>query len=126
MKAALSIVLAGLLVTTPLKQVLAQAAAQDSTTVHTTSLDNNRAVRPIHVPEVTAATAPLWRAGAAHPERSTRDAIDWPPKDFLDYVVWGLALAAFVGLFILIILIADESCGTEFDIIRGEVVDTCN
>ena len=62
MKAALSFVLAGLLVTTPLKLVLAQAAQQDSTTVHTTSLDNNPdAARLIHVPDVTPATAALWQ-----------------------------------------------------------------
>ena len=62
MRAALSVVLATALVTTPLKLVLAQAAQQDSTTVHTTSLGTNPgAALVIRIPEVTAATAALWQ-----------------------------------------------------------------
>ena len=58
MKATVSIVLAGLLVTLPIKQVLAQAAQQDSTSATDASI---RAIRVLRVPEVTAATAALWQ-----------------------------------------------------------------
>jgi hypothetical protein len=166
MRAAVSIILATMVVTTPLKLVFAQAAEQEAATVRQTAPDS--ATNLIRVPPLThktsrlwrnpsgrallntelagallvqdqgrwdrrsTATTPLWSAGAASPETSTRDAIDWPPEDFLDYVVWGLAIAAFVGLVILIISIADESCGTELQDPDGlgplppVLVDTCN
>ncbi len=60
MKAALSIVLAGLLVTTPLKLVLAQAAQQEAATVQQTAPDSS-GHRLIGVPPVTDNTSRLWK-----------------------------------------------------------------
>ena len=60
MKAALSIVLAGLLVTTPLKLVLAQASHQEAATVQqTTAQDSSSTAGLIRVPPVTDKTAQL-------------------------------------------------------------------
>ncbi len=61
MRATLSIVLAGLLVTTPLKQVLAQAAQQDSTTADTSLVREQRSQPIIRVPALTPETALLWQ-----------------------------------------------------------------
>ena len=58
MKAALSIVLAGLLVTTPLEQVFAQAAQQEAVSVQQTPDSSGH--RLIGVPPVTANTSRLW------------------------------------------------------------------
>ena len=65
MRAALSIVLAGLLVTTPLKLVLAQAAKQETATVQQTAPDSS-SHRLIRVPPITDRTAPLWRPLRTH------------------------------------------------------------
>ncbi len=59
MKAALSFVLAGLLVTLPIKQVLAQAAQQEAATVQQTAPDSG-GHRLIGVPPVTGNTSRLW------------------------------------------------------------------
>ncbi len=106
MRAVLSIVLAGLLVTTPLKQVVAQVEQQDSTNVQ-----DQRGTRLIRVPEVNPETAMFWRGGVIDPIDSTEE-IAWPPEDFLDYLVWGVALLAFAALAVFIITIADEECTT--------------
>ncbi len=106
MRAALSIVLAGLLVTTPLKQVVAQVEQQDSTNVQ-----DQRGTRLIRVPEVNPETAMFWRGGVIDPIDSTEE-IAWPPEDFVDYLVWGVALLAFAALAVFIITIADEECTT--------------
>ncbi len=107
MRAVLSIVLAGLLVTTPLKQVVAQVEQQDSTNVQ-----DQRGTRLIRVPEVNPETAMFWRGGVIDPIDSTEE-IAWPPEDFLDYLVWGVALFAFAALAVFIIIaIADEECTT--------------
>ena len=60
MRATLSIVLAGLLVTTPLKQVLAQAAQQDSTTADTSLVREQRSQPIIRVPALTPEATLLW------------------------------------------------------------------
>ena len=60
MKAALSIVLAGLLVTTPLKQVFAQAAQQEAATVQQDAPPDSSGHRLIGVPSVTDNTSRLW------------------------------------------------------------------
>ncbi len=60
MKTALSIVLAGLLVTLPLKQVLAQAAEQEAATVQQTAPPDSSGHRLIRVPPVTDNTSRLW------------------------------------------------------------------
>ncbi len=60
MKAALSIVLAGLLVTTPLKMVLAQAAQQEAVRVQQTAPPDSSGHRLIGVPPVTDNTSRLW------------------------------------------------------------------
>ena len=61
MRAALSIVLAGLLVTTPLKQVLAQADQQEAVSVQRTASPDSSGHRLIRVPPVTDNTARLWQ-----------------------------------------------------------------
>ena len=60
MKAAVSIVLAGLLVTTPLKLVLAQAAQQEAVSVQQTVPPDSSGHRLIGVPPVTDNTSRLW------------------------------------------------------------------
>ena len=60
MKAVLSIVLAGLLVTTPLKLVLAQAAQQEAVSVQQTAPPDSSGHRLIGVPPVTDNTSRLW------------------------------------------------------------------
>lgn len=60
MRAAVSLVLATALVTTPLKLVLAQAAGQQAATVQqTTAQDSSRTAGLIRVPPVTDKTAQL-------------------------------------------------------------------
>ena len=66
MKAALSIVLAGLLVTTPPKMVLAQAAQQEAVSVQQNTAPDRSSHRPIRVPPITDGTAPLWRPLRTH------------------------------------------------------------
>ena len=58
MRAALSIALAGLLVTTPLKMVFAQAAQQEAATIQQTADSSGH--RLIGVPPVTDTTSRLW------------------------------------------------------------------
>ena len=60
MKAALSIVLAGLLVTTPLKLVLAQTAQQEAVSVQQTVPPDSSGQRLIGVPPVTDNSSRLW------------------------------------------------------------------
>ncbi len=60
MKAALSIVLAGLLVTTPIKLVLAQAAQEEAVSVQQTAPPDSSGHRLIGVPPVTDNTSRLW------------------------------------------------------------------
>ncbi len=60
MRAALSIVLAGLLVTTPLKLVLAQAAQQEAVSVQQTVPPDSSGHRLIGVTPVTANPSRLW------------------------------------------------------------------
>ena len=58
--AAISVVLLGTLLTTPLKQVLAQASQQDAASVQqTTAQDSSRTAELIRVPPVTDRTARL-------------------------------------------------------------------
>ncbi len=66
MKAALSIVLAGLLVTTPLKLVLAQAAQQQTISGQQTTAPDSSSHRPIRILPITDRTAPLWRPLRTH------------------------------------------------------------
>ena len=108
MRAVCSTILAAALVTTPLKQVLAQVEQQDSTNVQAA---DQRGTRLIRVPEVNAETAMFWHGGVIDPIDSTEE-IAWPPEDFVDYLVWGGALLAFVALAVFIISIADEECTT--------------
>ncbi len=61
MKAVLSIILAGLLVTTPLKMVLAQAAQQEAVSVQQTAPPDSSSHQLIGVPPVTDNTSRLWR-----------------------------------------------------------------
>ena len=77
MKAALSIVLAGLLVTTPVKLVLAQAAEQDSTTADASLVQAPESSHLIRVPALTATTALLWQPALEN--HSVQEASwDWP------------------------------------------------
>ena len=113
MRAVLSIVLAGLLVTTPLKQVLAQAAQQDSTTAET-SVERERVVR---VPPLTRETALLWqplaekRPGAfAEPSLSNRDAVPgW--RDWSDEKKVILVAAVVVAVLLIVFCFEGEICG---------------
>ena len=61
LRAVLSIVLAGLLVTTPLKLVLAQTAQQEAVSVQQTASPDSKGHRLIGVPPVRANTSRLWR-----------------------------------------------------------------
>ena len=114
MRAAVSVLLLGALLTTPIKQVLAQVEQQDSTNVVAASIGaDQRSTRLIRVPEVNATTALFWRASMIDPIDSTEDAgIAWPPEDFVDYLVWGGAILAFVAVFVLIVINADTECTT--------------
>ena len=115
MRAAVSIILAGTLVTAPIKQVLAQVERQDSTNAEAA---DQRGTRLIRVPELSAETAPFWRGGVIDPIDSTDAEIAWPPEDFVDYLVWGAALLAFIALAVFIITIADEECTTIGNVTR--------
>ena len=60
MRRAISIVLAAILVTTPLKMVLAQAAQQEAVSVQQTVPPDSSGHRLIGVPPVTDNTSRLW------------------------------------------------------------------
>ena len=60
MRAAVSLMLATALVTTPLKLVLAQAAQQDAATVQQTTAQESSGHRLIGIPPVTDNTSWLW------------------------------------------------------------------
>ena len=72
MRAAVSVVLAGLLVTTPLKQVLAQAAQQDSTDAETSLVREQGSQPVIRVPALTPETALLWQPLAENRARENQ------------------------------------------------------
>ena len=120
MKAALSIVLAGLLVTLPIKQVLAQAAQQDSTTAETSLVREQGSQPVIRVPALTPKTALLWQPFAENPpgdfvepSLSERDAVDrWQEAGFSTAQNVALVLALVV-IIVLIVLCArvDEKGG---------------
>ena len=61
MRRAISIVLAAILVTTPLKMVLAQAAQQEAVSVQQTVPPDSSGHRLIGVPPVTDNTSRLWQ-----------------------------------------------------------------
>jgi hypothetical protein len=133
-KAALSIVLAGLLATLPIKQVLAQAAQQDATSATNASI---RAERVIGVPKVTAATAALWQPMLIDrlPSDVRRNLLDIRQgggggmSTGVTVLLTVLVAAAAIALAVFVIKNADESCGTEVsgDIYTGFEVteDTC-
>ena len=111
MKAALSIVLAGLLVTTQLKQVFAQAAQQDSTTAEALLVQEPETSHLIRVPTPTATTALLWQPALkdhsftdsllshrAVPGNQSNDS-----SEGFEVIVWVLLVAALVvGLYLLV------------------------
>ena len=67
MKAAASIVLAGLLVALPITQVAAQTVRQDSTTADASLVVQERSQHGLGVPALTPATAALWQPIAENP-----------------------------------------------------------
>ncbi len=108
MKAALSIVLAGLLVTTPLKLALAQAAQQEAVSIQQTAPPNSSGHRLIGLPPVTDNIARLWEPLAGKdaiadifaedgsiPGPAPRD-MARGAKDVAIYIVVGLVITALV------------------------------
>ncbi len=71
MRAALSIVLATALITTPLKLVLAQAAKQEAVSVQQTAPPDSSRHRLIAVPPVTDNTSRLWEPLASEDVRKS-------------------------------------------------------
>ena len=107
MKAALYVVLVGLLVILPIEQVLAQAEQQDSTTPEA-SLVQEQGPRPvIRVPALAPETPPPWRSFAekplgmfAEPSLSNRDAVvEW--SDWSDEKKLLVVIAVGVGLLLI-------------------------
>ncbi len=119
MRAALSIVLAGLLVTAPLKLVLAQAAQQEAVSVQQTVPPDSSGHRLIGVPPVTDNTSRLWEPLAskdalvdifAYDDSETRVAA---PQEFgggggATVLLVVVMLSLLVALGVLLIIICDE------------------
>ncbi len=108
MRAALSVVLATALVTTPLKLVLAQAAQQEAVSVQQTAPPNSSGHRLIGLPPVTDNTSRLWEPLAGKdaiadifaedgsmPGPALRD-MPRGAKDVAIYIVVGLVITALV------------------------------
>ena len=108
MKAALSIVLAGLLVTTPLKLALAQAAQQEAVSVQQTAPPDSSGHRLIRVASRDRHTSRLWEPLAGKdaiadifaedgsiPGSTPRD-MTRGAKDVAIYIVVGLVITALV------------------------------
>ncbi len=121
MKAALSIVLAATLVTTPLKLVLAQAAQQEAVSVQQTVPPDSSGHRLIRVPPVTDNTSRLWEPLASEDAFADIFAEDGPvlepapiPKGakIAIYIVVGLVLVAALlfGLLVLACATASDPC----------------
>ena len=123
MKAALSIVLAGLLVTTPLKLVLAQAAEQEAATVQQTASPDSSGHRLIRVPPVTDKTARLWEPLASEdaladvfakdgslPDRAPRDIPKAVKIPLYFIAVVAITVVVLGGLLLLICAVGDGSC----------------
>ena len=111
MRAAISIVLAGLLVTLPIKQVLAQAAQQDSTNAETSLVREQGSQPVIRVPALTPENALLWQPIAENRARilgepllSNRDAVsgwsDWSTEKKVLVVVVAIVLVAAAVLYV--------------------------
>ncbi len=108
MKAARSVVLAGLLVILPVEQVLAQAEQQDSTTPEASLVQEPGPQPVIRVPALAPETPPPWRSFAekplgmfAEPSLSNRDAVvDW--SDWSDEKKLLVVIAVGVGLLLIL------------------------
>ena len=116
MKAALSIVLAATLVTTPLKLVLAQAAEQEAATVQQTAPPDSSGHRLIVVPPVTDNTSRLWEPLASEDALAGIFAYDdsqsrprMPPVPRAVVVVVVILLLLFI---IFVIVCGDPEPGT--------------
>ena len=121
MRRAISIVLAAILVTTPLKMVLAQAAQQEAVSVQQTVPPDSSGHRLIGVPPVTDNTSRLWQPFAAEnppgnfveSSLSTKDAVDgwsdWPKWRKVLLVVLSVILVfSTVAMAIIVDGISDE------------------
>ncbi len=108
MKAARYVVLAGLLVIMPVKQVLAQAEQQDSTAAEASLVQKQGPQPVIRVPGLTPETPPPWRSFAekplemfAEPSLSNRDAVvGW--SDWSDEKKLLVVIAVGVGLLLIL------------------------
>ena len=123
MRRALSIVLAGLLVMTPLQQVLAQAAQQEAVSVQQAASPDGAAhlfrVPPvIKVPALAPETAPPWRSFADNhlpieSSLSSRDAVvgwsDWS-NGKRALVVVGVIVVAYVAVVVIVLSTCGDSC----------------
>ncbi len=108
MKAARSVVLAGLLVILSVEQVLAQAEQQDSTTAEASLVQKQGPQPVIRVPGLTPETPPPWRSFAekplemfAEPSLSNRDVVvGW--SDWSDEKKLLVVIAVGVGLLLIL------------------------
>ncbi len=98
MRTAVSVLLAGLLVTLPIKQVFAQAAQQEAVSIQQTPDSTTHLIR---VPVLTPETALLWQPIAENrariitePSLSAIDPDDW----WVGWAVLGVALLVVVIL----------------------------
>jgi hypothetical protein len=116
MKAALSIVLAGLLITLPAEQVLAQAAQQEAVSVQQTE-PSDPAARLFRVPPLTENSALLLGASSERaqlePSLSNRYAVpgwsDWS-NGKRALVVVGVIVAAYVVIAVIVLSTCGDSC----------------
>ncbi len=123
MKAALSLVLAGLLVTTPVKLALAQAAEQEAAAVQQTAPPDSSGHRLIAVPPVTDNTSRLWEPLAsedalagifAYDDSKTRVAA---PQELAGGAGASLVAVVLVSLLLVVIVVivcasSDEGVGS--------------
>ena len=123
MKTALSIVLAGLLVTTPLKQVFARAAQQEAVSVQQTAPTDSSGQRLIGVPPVTDNTARLWEPLASEDAIADIFAEDGlipgpaaAPISREAEIIIGVAVVAAVVIVLVLIV---NAIGDEFGKIGG-------
>ena len=120
MRAALSIVVATALVTTPMKLVLAQAAQQEAASIQQTASDSS-GHRLIGVPPVTANTARLWEPLAsedalagifAYDDSETRVPAPGAPASYLSGVVARVVLVV-VGIAAFLLLLFVLTCAGD-------------
>ena len=120
MRAALSIVLAALLVILPVEQVLAQAVQQETVSIQQAAPDPAAAL--FRVPPLTENSVRLLRTSSdrallntpfAEPSLSTRDAAvgwsDWS-NGKRALVVVGVIVAAYVAVVVIVLSTCGDSC----------------